>query len=63
MTREVGLVVIKVWRCVECGYEHEGPEAPRMCPECGVGRDTFELNEYEEEREEDEGWDEEDKEI
>jgi hypothetical protein len=34
-----------------------------MCPECGADRDIFELNEYEEEQEEDLGWDEEDKEV
>jgi ABC-type ATPase with predicted acetyltransferase domain len=56
-------VTIKVWRCVECGYEQEGPETPRMCPECGASCDAFELEEYEEVREEDEGWDEEDKEV
>ena len=22
------------WRCSNCGYIHEGPEAPRMCPAC-----------------------------
>jgi len=23
-----------VWRCLNCGYLHEGPEAPGMCPAC-----------------------------
>jgi rubrerythrin len=22
------------WRCRNCGYIHEGPEAPKMCPAC-----------------------------
>ena len=46
--------MIKVWQCIECGYEHEGAKAPRKCPECGADADMFEMNEYE-----DEDWDEE----
>ena len=23
-----------VWRCRNCGYLHEGPEAPELCPAC-----------------------------
>ncbi len=23
------------WRCKNCGYVHEGPEAPQSCPACG----------------------------
>ena len=22
------------WHCINCGYVHEGPEAPAMCPAC-----------------------------
>lgn len=34
---------IKQWRCTVCGYIHEGPEPPEVCPICGVGPDMFEL--------------------
>lgn len=29
------------WRCSVCGYIHEGPEPPEVCPVCGVGPDKF----------------------
>jgi rubrerythrin len=32
-----------VWRCLNCGYIHEGPEAPEECPACAHPRDHFEL--------------------
>lgn len=32
-----------VWRCLNCGYIHEGPEAPDECPACAHPRDYFEL--------------------
>jgi rubrerythrin len=32
-----------VWRCRNCGYLHEGPEAPEMCPACAHPREHFEL--------------------
>lgn len=32
-----------VWRCRNCGYLHEGPEAPAACPACKVPRDYYEL--------------------
>ncbi len=31
------------WRCLNCGYLHEGPEAPDKCPACDHERDHFEL--------------------
>jgi len=31
----------KKWRCVVCGYIHEGPEPPETCPLCGAGSDQF----------------------
>jgi rubrerythrin len=31
------------WRCLNCGYVHEGPEAPDECPACAHPRDYFEL--------------------
>lgn len=33
---------IKKWRCTVCGYIHEGPEPPEVCPLCGVGPEAFE---------------------
>jgi rubrerythrin len=32
-----------VWRCRNCGYLHEGTEAPASCPACAHARDYFEL--------------------
>ncbi len=32
-----------VWRCRNCGYLHEGPEAPDVCPACDHARAHFEL--------------------
>ncbi len=32
-----------VWRCLNCGYLHEGTEAPEECPACAHPRDHFEL--------------------
>lgn len=32
-----------VWRCLNCGYLHEGPEAPEECPACAHPIDHFEL--------------------
>jgi rubrerythrin len=32
-----------VWRCRNCGYLHEGTEAPNVCPACDHPRDYFEL--------------------
>jgi rubrerythrin len=32
-----------VWRCLNCGYLHEGPEAPGMCPACVHPQGYFEL--------------------
>jgi len=31
------------WRCRNCGYIHEGKEAPEKCPSCAHPRDYFEL--------------------
>lgn len=31
------------WRCLNCGYLHEGPEAPDMCPACAHPRAYYEL--------------------
>ncbi|MHC5035853.1 MAG: rubrerythrin [Planctomycetota bacterium] len=32
-----------VWRCRNCGYLHEGPEAPEECPACAHAQAHFEL--------------------
>lgn len=32
-----------MWRCLNCGYLHEGPEAPMTCPACAHPRDYYEL--------------------
>ncbi len=32
-----------VWRCLNCGYLHEGLEAPTKCPACVRPQGTFEL--------------------
>ena len=32
-----------VWRCRNCGYLHEGAEAPATCPACAHARDYYEL--------------------
>lgn len=33
---------MKKWKCVICGYEHEGDVPPATCPECGVTSENFE---------------------
>ena len=32
-----------VWRCINCGYLHEGPEAPELCAACAHPQQHFEL--------------------
>ncbi|MBR1980196.1 rubrerythrin [Candidatus Proelusimicrobium excrementi] len=32
-----------IWRCLNCGYLHEGLEAPEKCPACAHAKDYFEL--------------------
>lgn len=31
------------WHCTNCGYVHEGPEAPKVCPACKHAQAYFEL--------------------
>ena len=31
------------WKCRNCGYIHEGPEAPEQCPACFHPQDYYEL--------------------
>jgi rubrerythrin len=33
------------WKCRNCGYVHEGPEAPAMCPACLHPQEHFEIKE------------------
>jgi rubrerythrin len=33
-----------VWKCGNCGYIHEGAEAPDKCPACAHPQSYFELN-------------------
>ena len=32
-----------VWRCINCGYLHEGSEAPGVCPACAHSTAHFEI--------------------
>jgi len=34
---------MKKWRCMVCGYVHEGESAPDKCPRCGAPKAKFEL--------------------
>ena len=31
------------WKCRNCGYVHEGAEAPKKCPACGFPQSYYEL--------------------
>ena len=31
------------WRCINCGYVHEGEDAPEMCPACAHPQSYYEL--------------------
>jgi len=33
---------MKKWRCILCGYVHEGDQPPYQCPVCGAPRKMFE---------------------
>lgn len=33
----------QVWRCMNCGYLHEGTEAPQLCPACAHPQAHFEI--------------------
>lgn len=34
---------VVIWRCRNCGYLHEGTEAPKICPACAHPQAHFEL--------------------
>jgi rubrerythrin len=44
---EAGKVFLRdqpvVWRCINCGYLHEGTEAPMSCPACAHPQAYYEL--------------------
>jgi rubrerythrin len=31
------------WHCINCGFVHEGPEAPKMCPACKHPQSFYEV--------------------
>jgi rubrerythrin len=33
----------KKWHCINCGYVHEGPEAPKECPACKHPQSYYEM--------------------
>ena len=33
---------VKVWKCINCGHLHVGPEAPKVCPTCNHPQSYFE---------------------
>jgi rubredoxin/uncharacterized membrane protein len=37
----------KQWKCLVCGYLHNGPEPPNVCPVCGADKSQFVLVEAE----------------
>ena len=34
---------IELWQCLNCGYIHEGYEAPRKCPACAYPQEYFKI--------------------
>ena len=32
-----------LWKCLECGHVHSGPDAPKVCPVCGKPQAYFEV--------------------
>lgn len=34
---------VVIWRCLNCGYIHEGTEAPELCPACNHPQAYFEV--------------------
>ena len=38
-----GFMWMKGWRCMNCGYVHEGPEAPQTCPACKHPQSFYEV--------------------
>ncbi len=32
---------MRYWKCIVCGYIHEGPEPPDVCPVCGAPKEDF----------------------
>lgn len=36
---------IMIWKCIKCGYIHEGKSAPKKCPSCLHGQEYFKIKE------------------
>ncbi len=36
-----GKLKVNRWKCRVCGYIHEGPEPPDICPVCGASKEMF----------------------
>ena len=34
---------MKKFKCIVCGYIHEGIEPPDVCPVCGASKDDFSI--------------------
>ena len=32
------------WKCLVCGYVHEGEEPPGVCPACGHSHEYYEVH-------------------
>lgn len=40
-SKQLKKIIMKKWICKECGYTHEGDEAPERCPKCGANKSQF----------------------
>ena len=36
---------VMIWKCINCGYIHEGKQAPKKCPACLHGQEYFQIRE------------------
>ena len=36
---------VMIWKCINCGYIHEGKKAPKKCPACLHGQEYFQIKE------------------
>ena len=35
------MILMKIWKCRVCGYEHQGDEPPKECPQCSSSSREF----------------------
>jgi rubredoxin len=35
------MIVMKKWKCIVCGYIHDGETPPEFCPKCGAPAEKF----------------------